>query len=369
MPFRDELAAAVAEIRAAAHERLVADSGGAVGREVERAYETDVSALSARWMSYGEGDATLVQALVDAVAGTLMPESVHGHIEIARSDVARVSVAVERWHGTAAAAFRRSFVGSYDAAVANQLVAVRDLARILTAYLTVMTAAQRTLLDLGRATTLALRDSPGVFGYAVPGSVAGPLAGATLFDAVAAADPEPPGEVTGDSVDEILASMDRAVTRLGDHVDAEEDVIRTALDTAQARLDANLPHFLPADSEVGDDLNEFGTPGRQLVTEVAELYHAGNVDLTNAADHYEQAWRSLDLGAVTEPAAFGPWFGRTLVDYRTLRQTFSSQVLLATRDELVRHGDDLCAAALLYAEADGIDAHRILQIDVPNNLG
>jgi len=125
----------------------------------------------------------------------------------------------------------------------------------------------------------------------------------------------------------------------------------------------NLPRFLPADSGVGDDLDAFEKPsGSHVIVEIAELYHAGNVDMTSAAGHYEQAWRSLDLGAVTEPAAFGPWFIRTLLDYRTLRQTFSSQVLLATRDQLMQHGDDLCAAALLYAEADGIDAGEVLRV-------
>jgi hypothetical protein len=188
-----------------------------------------------------------------------------------------------------------------------------------------------------------------------------------LFDPVAAPDPAPPARVDGDTLDDVLASMDRAVTRLGEYVDTEEDLIRTALDTAQERLDANLPSLLPADSGVGDDLAGFESgSGRHVVVEIAELYHAGDVDLASAAGHYESAWRGLDLAAVTEPAAFGPWFARSLFDYRTLRQTFSSQVLLATRDELVRHGDDLCGAALLYAEADGIDAREILRlIDTP----
>lgn len=369
MAFRDELAAAVAEITAAAHDRLVSDRGGSVPVEVEREFRTDVSALFARWSPYGDGDAVLVQGLVDAVASLS-----HDHIEAARSDVGRVSAVVEQWHGSAAAAFRRSFIGSYELAVAGQLIALRDLGRILAAYRAVMAAAQQTLLAIGHATTAALRGAAGgaagAFEDTVSGSASDPLSGAALlFDPVVSTGLPTPGRVDGDTLHDVLASMDRAVTRLDEHVDAEEDLIRAVLDTAQARLDANLPYLLPADSGVGDDLDEFESrPGSHVVVEIAALYHAGNVDLTNAAGHYEQTWRGLDLGAVTEPAAFGPWFTRTLFDYRTLRQTFSSQVLLATRDELMRHGDDLCGAALLYAEADGIDARQILQVmDMPGN--
>jgi hypothetical protein len=372
LAFRDELAAAVAEITAAAHDRLVSDRGGSVPAEVEREFRTDVSALFARWSPYGDGDAVLVQGLVDTVSSLSSD-----HIETARSDVARVSAVVEQWHGSAAAAFRRSFIGSYELAVASQLTALRDLGRILAAYRAVMAAAQQTLLAIGHATVRALGPSAGgsagPFEDTVPGSASDPLSGAALlFDPVAPVSPASSassGRVDGDTLHDVLASMDRAVTRLDEHVDAEEDVIRTVLDTAQARLDANLPYLLPADSGVGDDLDEFESrPGSHVVVEIAALYQAGNVDLTNAAGHYEQAWRGLDLGAVTEPAAFGPWFARTLFDYRTLRQTFSSQVLLATRDELMRHGDDLCGAALLYAEADGIDARQILQVlDTPGN--
>ncbi|GAA0946609.1 hypothetical protein [Virgisporangium aurantiacum] len=365
MAFRDELAAAVAEITAAAHDRLVSDRGGSVPFEVEREFRTDVSALFARWSPYGDGDADLVQGLVDAVAALA-----RDHIETARSDVGRVSAVVEQWHGSAAAAFRRSFIGSYELAVAGQLIALRDLGRILAAYGAVMAAAQRTLLAIGQATVAALGDAVGGFEFTVPGSAADPLSGAALlFDPVSLGGPATPGRVDGDALHDVLASMDGAVTRLDEHVDAEEDLIRAVLDTAQARLDANLPYLLPADSGVGDDLDEFESrPGSHVVVEIAALYHAGNVDLTSAAGHYEQAWRGLDLGAVTEPAAFGPWFARTLFDYRTLRQTFSSQVLLATRDELMRHGDDLCGAALLYAEADGIDARQILQVlDTPGS--
>jgi hypothetical protein len=338
-----------------------------------------------------------IDATIDVLADG-QPDPVHsadptvrGHLVAAKDDLDRVAVRVSPWTGMAASGFKELLTSAYPPAITAQMLTLVYLRAYLRAMRSVITEARRTVIDMLDAAAAGFRLDQGgggdaTFAFILVGAAAAMLGGlpvAATVTAVAGVTeaaaglggyfyaeelPEESDRPTtgltrgfeGFSPYDLLDQLRNRITELRGFI-ADED--RTVADALAKDVEwfgpANADVFVPEMPASGHQLGDYDhfkpDDPYELLADCDELYYTGYVDMSSAAWHYDMAAWRLNVSAQNhESAAFGTWFGQSVSGYRSLRMAFAIQALMATRDNLVRDGEALCATALYYADRDDL---------------
>jgi hypothetical protein len=383
--------------------------------EVECDFGADLSPRLERFWTFADGEPAAFQAIIerlsaDGVAGgegaRPLSDIEGGHTvadNIVLAKNADIAAAIERmdgWHG-APADFMAVLKGRYtgEAGVARyQLAFVAELGYIAKAYREVLVRMREDIDTIAEKTTEALdglyaghnaidTGSAVELVFKVAGAVAAatktePWVGAAItlgeyLTGLIDAAPEGgtvddgPWNIGGGTVEETLATMDAAITRLHDLIVEQENSIKRALDQDIGLIGGAAIRSFQLDAGLSDAPQDYAAPDtddRSTIHVVyADLYFAGYVDLSAAAFHYQAAAQLLgDLSAL-EGGAFGTWFGYSVGAWRSLCDTLRHDILQQTSEYFAEKGEALCKAATAYAERDDAVAARFRRMTAPGS--
>lgn len=101
-----------------------------------------------------------------------------------------------------------------------------------------------------------------------------------------------------------------------------------------------------------------------FVADVTALYRAGSVTLPHAADYFGKAAVAVHKTALNDSATFtamgdGSGTGQLQTKWTALRDAIQDQVLVRTQTSLIGAGEALAAAAVVFAEQDGVNGGAI----------
>lgn len=266
------------EVQELAFAKLIDEFGmWAFEEPVMRAITAFCEAIPPRFEWFTHRDPDRLTAMLGDLnyVKTGLSEGVTAKIDLVTADV-------QDWRGSAAEQFTENFLSPFGQIRLNQIGLVDELSTALQAEQKILTESRRNIVQLGDGTKTALEgldDGGSSWGMVltVAGAVVGvvgavatggtslaitfaligggiSIAGAAIAEA----------EVQGETVEEVITSMDDAITKLREAIADEEDILVRALSQDVDTVFANYDNLAPKRPYVADvtagDLSEFQLP-------------------------------------------------------------------------------------------------------------
>ncbi|HZN76376.1 MAG TPA: hypothetical protein VFC00_32515 [Micromonosporaceae bacterium] len=273
-----DIRAKAREVQDKAMEKLLDEFGIWAGEgEIMDAIVSFCEAIPPRFEWFTERDPTRL----DSMLGDLnfvkngLSEGVTAKIDLVKGDV-------QDWRGTAAEQFTENFLSPFGQIRLNQIGLVDELTVALEAERKILEESRRNIVQIGDGTLTALNALDdggtdwgmvltvvgavvGVVGAAATGgtslAITFALVGGGLSIASAAV---AEASVHGDTVEDVITSMDEAIRKLKDAMADEEDILVRAMSQDVDTVYANWDNLQPKRPYVADvtasDLSEFQLP-------------------------------------------------------------------------------------------------------------
>lgn len=413
MAFRDELTSKLNEVKRVARETNVTETGSLdvldpvidtsswpwIGdrersdpmRQNRQLSDEDLEArledFEARFEIFRHGSLTEFDSMVSALDQNVVGRAL---VMAKNDDIPFVETQLADWQSAAGDTFRLYYLRRWATAVDFQIAFAQEIGRLLDAYRELLDRIHRDVKQILNDTIDCLRgqapadsgDRSGQFG--ILGAVASvarldprvgaAIAVASVFHSALRSMTEgargdganPPRQVTGERIVDILGAATDAVDKLLELVSSEADIARDAVHEDLGQVSGNLFYVGHDESQGGMVLSRptvaltppAGHLGEPLAVDAARLHIAGQGHFPAAAYRYEEAKVNLDAISDRVSTAFGRpsplgTFGAGNV--RMMVERFR-EALTETRDTLMDVGDNLVTAAANYVQSDATAA-------------
>jgi hypothetical protein len=266
------------EVAQLALEKLLEEFGIWAGEgEIMDAIASYCDAIPPRFEWFTQRDPTRLNAMLEDLnfVKTDLSEVVTAKIDLVKADV-------QDWRGTAAEQFTENFLSPFGQIRLNQIGLVDELTVALEAERKILEESRRNIVQIGDGTLTALNALDdggtdwgmiltvagavvGVVGAVATGGTSLAITFALIGGGISVAGAAvAEASVHGDTVEDVITSMDDAIRKLKEAIADEEDILVRALTQDVDTVYANWDNLQPPRPYVADatasDLSEFQLP-------------------------------------------------------------------------------------------------------------